>query len=414
MLNLLSLALLTTVVGPHDDPFIQCAWSSPPVIGQNIAFTGFGYTGQERGFRIHQGNYDDVNDNLDYTIEVLWNVGDCAGTVYTLRFPNHGLTNHAELVVLDGSGSQMGRLVAAGGSLPVLYNQNDVALPTNKLGPFVITSAMVGGASGMAQTVTFTLMDAQILSRLPAPIHYNGAAPTTVAQEDIIAAAYDDLVDANEYLYTFFTFRRMLGALTSAEKTTVEEAITEHLYELGPMHGDPFWEEHHHVDHGIAVAPAVAGSSFGGFFNGHRNYLADLERDFAEGTRLIAFRRVPAWNPGTDVPVEFDIGIDDVAGGIAVETAYEAANICANYPASNSSAPTMAERLAEMELELGADVESWHNSVHVGLGGDMAFVSTAARAPIFHPWHTAVDTIWRNWQVCQAAHHPNRYSWDEL
>ena len=44
----------------------------------------------------------------------------------------------------------------------------------------------------------------------------------------------------------------------------------------------------------------------------------------------------------------------------------------------------------------------------------MAPFNTAASVPLFYAWHSTVDQIWLNWQLCEAAYHPNRYSWDEL
>lgn len=396
------------------DPFINCVWRANPPSNQNVLYQGFGYAGLERGYLIRSGNYDAVNDYLEYTIEVMWNLGDCSGTTYRLRFPDHQINNHVEIEVRTNGGGLLGRLVADEGSLPVLYNQNFVALPTNKLGPFVITNSMVGGASGVSDTISFTLLDAELLKRLPPPIFLNGVTPATPNQEATLATAYDDLITEYEYLYTFFTFRRMLGGLSGTQRADASAAIDEHIYELGPVHGDLFWEEHHHVDHGAAVASTFGGTEFGGFFNGHRNYLADLERDFEAQSRVIAFRRVPAWDPNTTIPTEFDIGINNVNGGSDLEPAYQAANICGNFDSALSSASTLAERLADMEVELWLDVGPWHDTVHGGIGADMGDIDTAARAPIFHPWHTSIDTIWRNWQLCEAAWHPNRYSWDQL
>lgn len=397
-----------------NDPFFNCVWRTFPPANQNVLHQGFGYAGVERGYLIRSGNYNTLGDYLEYTIEVMWNLGDCSGTTYRLRFPDHQINNHVEIEVRSNAGTLMGRLEADRGSLPVLYNQNDVALPTNKLGPFVITNSMVGGASGVAETITFTLMDANILGRLPPPVFLDGLAPVTLGQEATLTNAYDDLITEYEYLYTFFTFRRMLGGLNSTQRADAADAIDEHLYELGPIHGDLFWEEHHHIDHGAAVASTFGGTEFGGFFNGHRNYLADLERDFEEQSRVIAFRRVPAWDPSTTIPTEFDIAINDVNGGSDLESAYKAANICANFDSALSAAATMAERLTEMEQELWLDVAGWHNGIHGAVGGDMGPITTSARTVIFHPWHTTVDTIWRNWQLCEAAWYPNRYSWDQL
>jgi hypothetical protein len=427
MIDLLPLLLIATLDPAPPDPFLLCAWHGGlPVAGQNIGFTAFGYAGVERGFRIHQGNYDSAGDHIDYTIELIWNLGECSGTVYKLRFPDHGLTNHVEIEVRSETNVLMGRLEADKGSLPALYNQNNNALPFNKLGPFVIGNQMIGGANGMAETVTFTLLDAEILARLPAPIHYNGAPPANAIQTNIMNAAYDSLVAEYEYFFTFFTFRRLLGAMTAAEREDLADAFDNLLADPGPIHGDPYYEEHHHVNHGVIVGPAgVAPFDYGGFFNGHRNFMGILETGLEGESQLIPFRRIPAWDPATTIPAEVQGGVPDPitgvdytvgnpAGGSDLDADYKAANICANYANANSALPTLEERLAEMEETLGSDVQGWHNGVHVAVGGDFVDFDTTAGTHIFHPWHTAIDTIWRNWQLCEAGYHPNKYSWDEL
>lgn len=409
------------------DPFFTCAWRSPPSPNQNIAFTGYGYWGDERGFRIHHGNYVDpagVNNNyLEYKIEVIWSMPGCAGTVYYVRFPEHGLVNHAEIEVRGGAQALKGKLVASKGSLPVLYNEASIPLPTHKLGPFVITPAMVG-AGGMGDTIAFTLMDEQILTNLPYPVYYNGALPASLGQEVVMDTAHGDLIEANAYLHTFFTFRLGLETMTAADRQATSDSIDLVKEEPGPIHGDPLWEEHHHVEHNAAVEPAAAGVGFGAFWNGHRNLLREIEAHLRNEPTVPGFGRVPAWDPATTVPAEFEVGIipsrmgspfpGDLNGGTALEPTYRAANICANFDSALSALPTHAERMAEQEVLLWDDVKIWHNDLHGDVGGDLAPITTSASVPLFYPWHTTVDTIWNNWQLCEGAYHPNRYSWDEL
>lgn len=94
-----------------------------------------------------------------------------------------------------------------------------------------------------------------------------------------------------------------------------------------------------------------------------------------------------------------------------MEAAYKAANICANFASALSPAATLADRLADEKVALFGDVNGWHGSVHISVGGDMAPFETSASTPIFFAWHGLVDVIWNNWQLCEAAYHPNRYSW---
>lgn len=406
------------------DPFLLCPWHMVPLANQNVAFTGYGYWGDLRGFRIHHGNYDATGSYLEYKVEVIWSLPGCSGTVYYLRFPVHGLANHAEIEVRGAAGALKSRLVASKGSLPVLYNQAGVALPTDKRGPFVITSAMVGGGSGMSDTIVFTLLDAKVLTWLPYPAFYDGVLPASVGQQAVIASAYGDLIDDNAYLHSFFKFRIALEAMTATERQAASDSIDLVKDSTGPIHGDLLWEEHHHVDHAVAVGPAATGVGFGGFWNGHRNHLREIEGHLQAQPTVPAFGRVPAWDPAGTVPAEFAVGIDpprltpvagSLSGGSDLEVAYRAANICASFDSSLSTAATLAERLADEEVALWNDVRPWHDAMHTGVvRGDMGPFDTSASVPLFYPWHTTVDTIWRNWQLCEAAYHPNRYSWDAL
>lgn len=407
-----------------DDPFFGCAWNQPQLDPKrNIGFTGFGYWGDERGFRIHHGNYvDGASDYLEYKIEVIWSLPGCAGTLYYLRFPLHAIANHAEIEVRGGAQALKGRVTATKGSLPRLYNEANVALPTHKRGPFVITPAMVG-AGGMGDTIAFTLLDAQVLSRLPYPSYYNGALLASAGQEALLATAYDDLVEDNAYLYSFFTFRLDLATMSAADRQAASDSIDLVKEEPGPVHGDPLWDEHHHVVHGLAVDAAQTGVGWGGFWNGHRNLLLEIEKHLRGEAIVPGFGRIPSWDPATTIPSEFAIGVSptrmgaptgNLSGGTDLETAYHAANICANFDSALSPLPTHAERMTAEEVALWDDVKIWHNGVHGSVGGDFSPFLTSANTPIFYPWHTTVDVIWQNWQLCEAGYHPNRYSWDAL
>jgi hypothetical protein len=411
------------------DPFITCVWNVQPPPNQNIGLTGYGYWGDKRGFRIHHGNYNSFGDYLEYKIEVIWNMpGGCAGTNYYLRFPNHGLQDHIEIEVRGGQQVLKGRVAATRGSLPVLYNQNDVALPTNKLGPFAIKANMVGGGAGMSDTIAFTLLDAQILTRLPPPVFYNGVAPVSQFETDELATVYDDLYEDNEYLFKFFTFRMVLDAMTSTDRQNASDNIDIAINQPGLIHlPDLLWEEAHHVDHGATNTPVVIADirGFGGFWNGHRNLIETVEERLRALPDVPAFGRVPAWDSLLVVPAEFAIGIvparyppfqnGSLAGGSDLEVAYRAANICTNFATSLSASPTLAGRLLDEELALKIDVEGWHNGVHSAtVRGDMLPIDYAASVPLFYAWHTTVDTIWRNWQLCEAGYHPLLYSYPEL
>lgn len=52
--------------------------------------------------------------------------------------------------------------------------------------------------------------------------------------------------------------------------------------------------------------------------------------------------------------------------------------------------------MADEELALHHDVNPWHGSVHISVGGDLGPFATAANPPIFYAWHGLVDILWRN------------------
>jgi polyphenol oxidase len=45
-----------------------------------------------------------------------------------------------------------------------------------------------------------------------------------------------------------------------------------------------------------------------------------------------------------------------------------------------------------------------HGAVHVDVGGDMGFLSTAARDPVFYAHHSNVDKMWSDWNKVAPAH----------
>ena len=67
--------------------------------------------------------------------------------------------------------------------------------------------------------------------------------------------------------------------------------------------------------------------------------------------------------------------------------------------------PTAAEIAALLDvsdfLDFTAQLENFHNNVHIwtgGVGGDMYYIYLAAFDPIFWAHHAMVDRIWRLWQ----------------
>ncbi|MCA9555520.1 MAG: tyrosinase family protein [Myxococcales bacterium] len=389
-------------------PNPACSWFGAMSAEEYVFYNHTGITGYERGFLIHSGNYDTTNSNIDYTIEYLEDPMDCTGEQFILRFPLHGQADHVEIEVWEATGAFLGRLEADKGTLPTIYDQTDTALAPGDLGPFVITNSMMNQVS---RILLFPLLDARTLGALPQPLTYNGAAPANWLQELVMGMAFNFAIGQREALYSLFTFRRMLVAMNAAARQRASDAIDAHIYDVGE-YSATVWQDHPFVNHMVDVTAQVAGVTWGGFFNGHRHYLEAMEDHLFSlpDTERVPFRRLPAWQSDQTVPAEFNIGILNTVAGTVMPATYDPAAICGSYDPA-LYAGTLRDQLLAAQADVYGDVEPWHGSTHVAIGGDMSAVATAARAPIFFSWHMTVDTPWHNWQLCWPAWDPTDYDW---
>ncbi|NJD78420.1 MAG: hypothetical protein FIB08_15220 [Candidatus Methanoperedens sp.] len=117
------------------------------------------------------------------------------------------------------------------------------------------------------------------------------------------------------------------------------------------------------------------------FLSWHRNYIAGLERYLVD-RGFPEWSPLPAWNPAECIPVEFDIRIQEPCPNISFSPNFDSENLV-NF---------------RNDEDLGQAIMEIHNDVHNVVGGDMANIPTAPRAPIFWPWHSFVDDIWWDWQ----------------
>ncbi len=96
---------------------------------------------------------------------------------------------------------------------------------------------------------------------------------------------------------------------------------------------------------------------------------------------------LPAWNPATPIPEQFNIpntGPDRLR----------------NLNPNISFSPQFDhDHLGDFETdeELGMSLMGPHGSVHNVIGGVMRTFRSPA-APIFWPWHSFIDDIWWTWQ----------------
>jgi concanavalin A-like lectin/glucanase superfamily protein/tyrosinase-like protein len=146
------------------------------------------------------------------------------------------------------------------------------------------------------------------------------------------------------------------------------------------------------------TTPGIHGSSL--FLPWHREYISDLENFLiAEGHP--EFVPLPKWDPAKPIPAEFTAVDSDCSSppscsalantnpNLPLPSNLTPANICKNYSTAE-------------DLRLGPPnpgLESWHNGVHVSIGGAMGAFNSPA-AVVFWPWHGMVDDVWRTWQCC--------------
>ena len=136
------------------------------------------------------------------------------------------------------------------------------------------------------------------------------------------------------------------------------------------------------------------------FLPWHREYLSDLE-NFLIADGHPEFVPLPKWDPGKPIPTEFQVVDADCSAPPScaplvntnpmrpLPSNLAPANICTNYSTAEA-------------LRLGPPspgLESWHNGVHVAVGGTMGAFNSPA-AVVFWPWHAMVDDVWRTWQCC--------------
>lgn len=132
-------------------------------------------------------------------------------------------------------------------------------------------------------------------------------------------------------------------------------------------------------------------------FTGHRQYIEGLEAFLSSqgGGRFVP---LPAWNPANPVPAEFNVvkPEDDGTPRPAL------VNLNPNLPMPGQYAPPAVCNFASV-TDLGNDVNGWHGSVHVTVGGTMRLFPIASAAPIFWCWHAFMDEIYWDYQNQCAA-----------
>lgn len=124
----------------------------------------------------------------------------------------------------------------------------------------------------------------------------------------------------------------------------------------------------------------------GGFFHGHRAYLARLEGHLARtgGGRFVP---LPKWDPGRPIP-------DGLRGVRPGYRPLERHSVGMPVPTAFRG-PALA-RYGDL-ASLFAAVRSYHDAVHERVGGCMADAMTAPAAAVFFCWHATLDDLFGEW-----------------
>jgi tyrosinase len=152
------------------------------------------------------------------------------------------------------------------------------------------------------------------------------------------------------------------------------------------------------------------------FLAWHRAYLYFFElslKDFEPTVTLPWWDWTSAWSQQTGVPLRYNDAAaggepNPLAGGPIDALAQQQGGAgspgqTSRAPGSPAGLPTAAQ-ISELLgrgdfLDFQQQLESYHDAVHVWVGGTMAEIPFAAYDPLFFAHHTMIDRIWRLWQL---------------
>lgn len=166
-----------------------------------------------------------------------------------------------------------------------------------------------------------------------------------------------------------------------------------------------------HEEHGITSPIHTISPSYNGeqFLPWHRFFLIDMEQRIKAAGTSYTYLSIPYWNWATDQnsgsPQFWDKGF---------------LNKDNNFPGwnfsrfiSSGALPTSSNINGTMSLttffinttskgptstDFSHRLEYYHDVVHGWVGGDMGFIQTSPRDPVFYLHHSMVDKLWQNWE----------------
>jgi tyrosinase len=173
------------------------------------------------------------------------------------------------------------------------------------------------------------------------------------------------------------------------------------------LHGAPGWYCWHHQISPLTPVQARL------FLPWHRAYLQRLELLLQD---QLAGAALPWWDWTQDRAIPRAYSVTQVDGKANPLRRYRMqvpkttrnpaiSHFTVRHPGANpqSRLPTKSEIdavLLDSDWASFSDrLESYHDDVHVWVGGDMLDITTAAFDPIFYAHHCMIDRIWYLWQV---------------
>jgi len=198
--------------------------------------------------------------------------------------------------------------------------------------------------------------------------------------------------------------RTDIWSMSSTDRLSLRNAIIAYLSSqvntsVPSTSPDYYTNVAHHAAHFSTVH--FTGTSV--FFKWHRYYIQEMEHWFLEhGYRQ--FVPLPSWNPNnnSNLPNEF-FNSNSPGRAIVNSTAYP--DLASQTTTPNSNAPylvptacgTTSENTYSNNVEM-----SYHNDIHVDIGGTMNTAYSSASA-IFWTWHGYIDDLWFCYQrSCQG------------
>jgi len=185
--------------------------------------------------------------------------------------------------------------------------------------------------------------------------------------------------------------RRNLNSLTGPERTTLVGLMLNYINDAvvwAHNPNNPAAIVHHMGEHAFIT---------------HRNFIGDMEAWLAThgGAQFVP---LPSWNPANPIPAEFNV-VKPQDGGAARPPLV---NLNPNLPKPASLNPPALCSIANADALWDVNVDGWHGSVHITIGGTMGDITIAPAAPIFFCWHGFVDEIYDDYLRCRWS------GWEDL